>query len=168
MYSASASICSPSNEITLVLFHILVALADEVDKTLHEPNADDDVGIDSVTDVFPPARSRGPIFLPSNGGRLSPLAVGCAPVAEPCVRLFSEIPAHRRFLWVPKEPVQQLLSKRPPGQPRFRMQVMQHCFLYMLLRRVSARTCAWRTNNAACASRDPELSQKWSELLSWS
>ena len=50
-------------------------------------------------------------------------------------------------------------------------QVVQHCFLYILLRRASAMPhvlagmcLAWRTNNAAHATRDvpPEcLSQKW-------
>ena len=88
---------SQGNEITPVLLHILVVVADEVDRKFYVPNADDDVGIDSVTDVFPPARSQGPIFLPFNDVSLSPIAVECAPVAEPCVRRFVRYPLTSDF-----------------------------------------------------------------------
>ena len=128
MYSASASICSPGNEITPVLLHILVVVADEVDRKLCDPNANDDVGIDSVTDVFPPARSQGPIFLPSNDGRLSPIAVECAPVVELCVRRFVRYPLTDDFFGCQKNRNSNCCRRGHPGTRVFECRLCSTAF----------------------------------------
>ena len=64
MYAAPVAICVPRDEVTSRLLHVLIVDAEEVDSKLHNPGADDDVGIISMTNVFTPAGLPCPIFLP--------------------------------------------------------------------------------------------------------
>ena len=98
MYAAPVAICMPCDEVTSRLVHVLIVVAEEVDSKLHNPGADDDVGIISMTNVFTPAGLPCPIFLPLGDLATFAMAVDIAPLVKPFVcRLVSHLVTNHLF-----------------------------------------------------------------------